>query len=138
MSSAYQSQKPSSNKLNSSKGTKRRILIIGCLLSTQTYSFPLPTWANKISCVVLTSTHRWIGKCEFACGCSWVLLRQVGGERGRGWSSLCHQELCLCPGRVTDTSQGEHHALNNKPWDEISDKGSVVVELWEFGLLSSI
>lgn len=63
ISSAYQSQNPFSNKLNSSKGIQRRIWVIGWLLSAHTCRFSPLARASKISHSVLRATHwadQWV------------------------------------------------------------------------------
>ena len=85
ISSAYQSQKPFSNKLNSSKGTKRGIWIIGWLLYAQTCRFSPLAWASKISHSVLKPTHqaeRW-ANVSLLVGCSCFISDSLEVREGR-------------------------------------------------------
>lgn len=85
VSSAYQSQKLFSNKLNTYKGTKRRIWIIGWLLSAQTCTFSPLAWASKISPSVLKPTHwadRW-ANVSLLVGCSCFTSDSLEVREGR-------------------------------------------------------
>lgn len=62
ISSAYQSQKSFLNKLNSSKGTKRRTWVIGWLLSAQTCRFSPLARTSIAWCAEAHPQGRRVGK----------------------------------------------------------------------------
>lgn len=82
ISSAYQSQKSFLNKLNSSKGTKRRTWNIGWLLSAQTCRFSPLAWTSIAWCAEAHPQGSQVGKWESACGPSLLHFRVCRWGRG--------------------------------------------------------